>query len=119
MEEIYVVAGNSSDTGKYWHKIYRDIKEFGYKVYCVNPKIDEADGVKIYPDFQSLPEKGTVLILVARPDVAAQFAEQAIGLGYREIWFQPGSFSDEAAAKARNAGIDVHDDCFMLAHGIW
>ncbi|MDR1123156.1 MAG: CoA-binding protein [Elusimicrobiota bacterium] len=120
MEEIYIVTGNTADTEKYWYKIYSDIRNFGYKAYCVNPKIDEVDGVSIYPDFQSLPEKGTVLILVARPDVAAQFVEQALAAGgYKEIWFQPGSYDETAAAKAQNAGIEVHDDCFMLAHGIW
>ena len=120
MEEIYIVAGNTADSGKYWYKIYRDVKSFGYKVYCVNPKIEEVDGQRIYPYFQSLPQKGTVLVLVARPEIAAQFVEQALDAGgYKEIWFQPGSFNEDAAAKARNAGVEVHDDCFMLAHGIW
>jgi predicted CoA-binding protein len=120
MEEIYIIAGNTADTGKYWYKIYRDIKKSGYKAYCVNPKIEEVDGERIYPDLQSLPEKGAVLVLVARPEIAAQFVEQAFSVGgYKEIWFQPGSYDETAAAKAQNAGIEVHDDCFMLAHGIW
>jgi predicted CoA-binding protein len=68
---------------------------------------------------KSLPQQGTDLILVARPEVAAQYADEALKLGYKDIWFQPGTYSGEAAAKAQNAGITVHDECFMLYNNIW
>jgi len=118
-ENIYIVAGNSADTDKYWYRIYRDIKNAGMKTYCINPKTEMVDTDRMYPCFQDLPEKGTILILVANPDTSAKLVEQAVDLGYKEIWFQPGAYSEEAAAKAQHAGIEVHDDCFMLASGLW
>ena len=121
MEEnkVYVVAGNTADTTKYWYRIYNDIKEYGLKVYCVNPTISEVDGAVIYPDLKSVPEKATDLILVARPDVSARLAQEAIDLGYKDLWFQPGTYSEEAAAKAQHLGLEVHDYCFMTSNGIW
>jgi predicted CoA-binding protein len=80
-ERVHVVAGNSEDTSKYWYKIFKGIKDYGFKVYCVNPKISNADTTAIYPDLDSLPEKGEVLILVARPDVSAQLVWKAVELG--------------------------------------
>ena len=119
MEDIYVVAGNSADTDKYWYRIFKDIKNAGMKVYCVNPKISGTDCGRTYPDLKALPECGTVLIAVARPEISAKFADQATELGYKEIWFQPGAYEDKSAARAKKAGIDVHDDCFMIASGLW
>ncbi|MDR1684720.1 MAG: CoA-binding protein [Elusimicrobiota bacterium] len=116
---VYAVAGNSADTTKYWYRIFKDIKDFGLNVYCINPFVNEVDGLQIYPDLGSLPQKGTDLILVARPEVSAQLVDKAIELGYRDIYFQPGTYTEEAAAKAQRAGIEVHDYCFMVAHGIW
>jgi predicted CoA-binding protein len=121
MEEnrVYVVVGNSADTTKYWYRIFKDIRDFGLKAYCVNPNLGEADGAAICPDLQSVPEKGTDLILVARPEISAPYVEKAIELGYHDIWFQPGTYSDEAAAKANHMGLTVHDYCFMTSNGIW
>lgn len=116
---IYVVAGNSPDTTKYWHRIFKDIKAFGLKAYCVNPALKESQGDILYPDLQSLPEKGTDLILVARPDVSAALVDKAIELGYKEIWFQPGTFSQEAEKRALDAGLQTHNYCFMTSNGIW
>jgi predicted CoA-binding protein len=116
---ICVVVGNTADTNKYWYRIFRDIKKYGLKVYCVNPAISEAEGNKIYPDFKSLPEQGTDLILVARPEISAVFVNEASNLNYKDIWFQPGTYSEEAASKAQNAGIEVHDECFMISNNIW
>jgi predicted CoA-binding protein len=60
------------------------------------------------------------LILVARPDVSAKLVEEAIPLGcYKDIWFQPGTYSKEAAAKAQRLGLTVHNYCFMTFSGIW
>ena len=118
-DKIYVVAGNSADTNKYWYRVYRDIKNYGWKVFCINPKTEEVDSDRIYPDFQSLPHQGNVLILVTRPEVSALLADEAMALGYKEICFQPGAYSEEAAAKARHAGLIVHHECFMLTNSLW
>ena len=118
-KDIYVVAASSADTNKYWYKIFRDIKNAGMKVYCVNPKISETETGKIYPDLKALPERGNILIAVARPEISAKFADEAAELGYKEIWYQPGAYEEKSAARARQAGADVHDDCFMLASGLW
>ena len=119
MEDIYVVAGNSADTDKYWYRIFRDIKKAGMKVYCVNPKISETEAGKIYPDLKALPERGNILIAVARPEVSAKFVDEAAELGYKEIWFQPGAYEADSAKHAESAGTEVHNNCFMLAAGIW
>ena len=118
-DNIYIVAGNSEDSGKYWYRIYADIKAFGWQVYCVNPLVDDVGGERIYPDLHSLPQQGNVLILVTRPDISETLVDEAIKFGYKEIWFQPGAYSEAAAAKAQHNGLAVRDECFMTANNIW
>jgi len=57
--------------------------------------------------------------LVTKPEVSQTLVDQAIELGYKEIWFQPGTYSEAAAAKAQHNGIEVRDECFMTANNIW
>lgn len=118
-ENIIAVAGASPDTSKYWYRIFKDILAAGLTAYCVNPKVEEVEGNKIYPDLKSLPIKADTLIIVVRPDLAATLVDNAIALGFREIWFQPGTFNKEAAEKAKQNGLTVHESCFMVDNGIW
>jgi len=118
-ESIFAVAGASADITKYWFRIYKDIHKAGLKVYCVNPKIKKAEGHTIYTSLKDLPEKPDTLIVVIRPDFTPKLIDEAIEAGVKTIWFQPGAFNMQAAQKARDADIDVHDGCFMVQTGLW
>lgn len=118
-KQIIAVMGASSDTGKYWYKIFKDIKDYGLNVYCVNPKTPQDAKNRIYNAFSDLPEKPDTMIIVLRPELAEQAVKQAVESGVKTIWFQPGAYNEAAAQEARKAGLTVHDSCFMLATGIW
>lgn len=117
--QIIAVAGASSDESKYWHKIFKDIEACGLNVYCVNPKIPQNAQKRIYKDLAALPEKPDVIILVVRPELAVELVKQAVEIGIKTVWFQPGTYNEAAAREAVKAGLEVHDSCFMLAAGIW
>ncbi|MDR0952806.1 MAG: CoA-binding protein [Elusimicrobiota bacterium] len=120
MENIKIaVAASSTDTSKYWYRIYRDIFNYGLEVYCINPKVEEADGKKTYPDIKSLPQKVDTLVLVVRPELTGDLVKDAIATGITDIYFQPGAYDSQAAKLAQDAGVSVHDYCFMVSNGIW
>jgi len=119
MGNIFAVAGASSDTSKYWFKIYKDIKKAGMNVYCVNPRLDKAEGYTFYHSLKDLPEKADTLIIVIRPDLTTKLVEEAVREGIKTIWFQPGTYDEEAVKIARKNGIEVHDACFMVQNGLW
>ena len=118
-KQIIAVMGASSDASKYWYKIFKDIKDYGLNVYCVNPKVPQDAQNRIYGALADLPEKPDTLIIVLRPELAAESVKQAVESGVKTIWFQPGAYNEAAAQQARKAGVTVHDSCFMLAAGIW
>ena len=53
----YAVVGASPDRNKYGNKVLRAYMQRGFTVYPINPKADEVEGLKAYPDLASLPEQ--------------------------------------------------------------
>ena len=81
----------------------------GYQVFPVNPRASEVEGVTCYPDLDSVPVELQGLVIAAPPEAAESLVEDCIRLGIRRVWmhrsFGPGSVSDEASLRCREAGI--------------
>ncbi len=118
-EGIIAVAGASSDKSKYWYKIFADLKAAGFDVFCVNPKAEADPQQRIYKDWAGLPQKPQTIIIVLRPELTAEIAAYAAENGVKELWFQPGTYNEKSAEMAKEAGISVHNACFMVQKGIW
>lgn len=112
---VFAVVGVSRNPGKYGHKVYRDLREGGYKVYPVNPGEEEVLGDKCYPSLKDLPEKPDVVDIVVNPEVTEKVVKECRKLGVRKVWMQPGSESNRAIEFCRQAGIEVlHGVCIMI-----
>ncbi|MFA6467671.1 MAG: CoA-binding protein [Bacteroidota bacterium] len=89
----------------------------GYRVYPVNPQYQEVLGMKCYPDLKSLPEKIDLVDIFRNPDDVVPVIEEAIAVGAKAVWMQLGVINEIAAAKAKNAGLDVvMDHCIAVEH---
>jgi predicted CoA-binding protein len=116
----WAVIGVSEDREKYGNKIYRDLREAGYTVYAVNPKLETVEGDPCYASVKALPETPDVVDLVVPPKVAEQTILDCLALGIKRVWFQPGSESDEAIRLAKDGGMEVvHDACIMIQKQAW
>jgi predicted CoA-binding protein len=66
------------------------------------------EGIKTIKDLTFLKDpKNTSISVITPPKVTTSIVKQAIGLGIRNIWLQPGSESQEALDFAKAAGIDI------------
>lgn len=111
---VVAVVGVSRDPEKWGYKLYKFFKGYYKRVYPVNPKADEIDGDKAYPNLCSLPELPDVVDLVVPPEVSRKVVREAIKLGVKRIWFQPGSEDEEAINLCREAGVEViYGACLM------
>ena len=121
MKEILLSAktvasvGLSSNQQKesYWIASY--LKEQGYQVIPVNPTANEILGEKAYPDLSAIPEKVDVVQVFRRPEDVPPVVEEAIKVGAKVVWMQEGIVHEEAAQKAREAGLQVVMDACMRA----
>ena len=110
-------VGLSSNPQKESYGIALYLKEQGYRVIPVNPTTPEVFGEKSYPDLESVPEKIDVVQVFRKPEDVPPVVDDAIKVGAKVIWMQEGIRHDEAAQKARDAGLQVvMDACMRASH---
>ncbi len=107
------VVGISDDPERPSHFVASFLESHGYKIIPVNPKLTEWEGKKCYPDLLSIPEKVDVVDIFRRSEAVPPIVDEAIKIKAKAVWMQEGIVNEEAAAKARNAGIEVIMDRCM------
>lgn len=113
--ETYAVVGVSSNRRKFGNVVYRALKDHGFTVYPVNPKLTEIDGDKCYPSVLELPYNVHAVVTVVPPEVTTATVVDCARTNIRSIWMQQGSESKEAIEKAEYHGIDViHGQCVLM-----
>lgn len=89
----------------------------GYRIIPVNPNISEWEGEKAYSSLLDVPEKFDIVNIFRRPDAVPEVVEQTIQIKAPAIWMQEGVVHEEAAERARQAGIlVVMDLCILKEH---
>ena len=121
MKEILLSAKTVASVGlsanqekeSYWIVSY--LKEQGYRIIPVNPTVTEILGEKSYPDLSSIPDKVDVVQVFRKPEDVPPVVDEAIKIGAKVVWMQEGISHEEAAKKAREAGLQVIMDACMRA----
>jgi predicted CoA-binding protein len=89
----------------------------GYRIIPVNPFEETVLGEKCYPDLDSIPERVDIVDIFRRPEFVPEIVEAAIRIGARVVWMQEGVVHEEAAERARAAGLEVvMDRCILKDH---
>ena len=111
------VVGLSSSPLRPSYGVAAYMQSNGYKIIPVNPTINGALGEKAYPTLSDVPEKIDIVNVFRRPDAVMDVVEEAIRLKVPVLWMQEDVVNDEAAEKARAAGITVMmDKCILKEH---
>lgn len=111
------VVGLSDSPLKPSYGVSEYMQEHGYKIIPVNPQVSEVLGEKSYPSLLDIPEKIDIVDVFRRPEFVPDIVDQAIQLKVPAIWLQETVVHEEAADKARKAGIFVvMDKCILKEH---
>lgn len=112
----YAVVGASNDRAKYGNKVLRAYQNKGWKVYPVNPREQEVEGLQAYPNLASVPEPPRGVSIITPPPVTERVVAEAADAGAKFVWMQPGAESPEAVRIARERGLEVIADgsCFLV-----
>ncbi|MGE4555898.1 MAG: CoA-binding protein [Desulfovibrionaceae bacterium] len=89
----------------------------GFDVVGVNPGFKEILGRPCYRDMASVPGKIDIVNIFRKPEAIPPVVDQAIEAGASCVWMQLGLAHNQAADKARAAGMDVvMNKCIMVEH---
>jgi len=114
------VLGAKSEPWEAAFSVPRYLRDHGWRVLGVNPKLAGADWLGS-PAVGSLAELEPVDVIEVfrRPDALPAHAEEILALPWRPraVWFQLGIRHDAAAERLARAGIEVvQDRCMMPEH---
>ncbi len=113
------ILGASADRSKFGNKSVRAHLAQGYEVFPVNPKGGEIEGLKVYTSIDDVPvERLNRVSLYVPPAIGLSLIESIAAKGCDELWLNPGSESDELAAKARELGLEPIIACSIVDVGI-
>ena len=87
----------------------------GYEVFPINPFADQIEGLRAYRSLAELPV-GTVdrVTVYLPPEVGLELLDQIAAKRPREVWFNPGSESDELLTRAAELGLPVIAACSIV-----
>jgi predicted CoA-binding protein len=111
------VVGASPDPERPSHQVANYLAEQDYLVIPVRPGGQKIAGRDSYPNLSSIPEKVEVVDIFRRPSEVMPIVEEAIKIGAKAVWMQEGIINEEAASRARSAGLlVVMDRCMKKEH---
>ncbi len=111
------VVGLSPKANRPSYGVASYLKEQGYEIVPVNPAAAEVMGLKSYPDLRSIPGPVEVVDIFRRSEDVGPIVDDAIAIGAKAVWMQDGVVNEEAAEKARKAGLKVvMNTCMMREH---
>jgi predicted CoA-binding protein len=89
----------------------------GYHVVPVNPRESDVLGLKCYPSLKAIPGPTDVVDIFRESAAVPAIVEEAIAIGAKVVWTQLGVINEEAAERARAAGLEVvMDRCMKIEH---
>ncbi len=111
------VVGLSSNPMRPSFGVTEYMQEAGYRIIPVNPNETEVLGEKSYARLEDVPEKIEIVNVFRRAEEVPLVVESAIRVGAKVVWMQSGVENEEAAEKARAAGmVVVEDACILVEH---
>ncbi len=114
--KTFAGAGASANRHKYGYKVFRALLDSGREVYPLNPIAEEIEGQRAYTRIANLPSVPESISIITPPEITRSVVADAIAVGVKHIWMQPGAENAQASESARQAGINVIDDgsCILV-----
>ena len=114
---VVAVVGLSANKERPSYGVSDYLKKHGYKVIPVNPNEDTILGERCYASLMLIDEQVDIVDIFRRSEEADTIVDEAIKIGAKVVWMQEGVVNEQAAKRARGAGLEViMDMCMMKEH---
>lgn len=113
--EVWAVVGLSGDPSRTAYEIAAALQRAGKKVVPIHPDAPVVLGEQGYPSLADVPFAIDVVDVFRRSEAAGQFADEAVAVGAKGVWFQLGVIDEDAFDRTIAAGVPmVMDTCPMI-----
>lgn len=111
------IIGLSDKPGRASLDVGLYLKDHGYTIIPVNPKISEWQGLKAYNSLGKVSEQVDIVDIFRKADAIDGLVDEIVKKKPKVVWLQLGIVNNEAAAKMREAGIVVvQDRCMKIEY---
>jgi predicted CoA-binding protein len=108
----WAVVGLSGDPNRTAFRIAALLQERGKKIVPIHPDAPSVLGEQGYATLADVPFEIDVVDVFRRSEAAGQFADEAVIVGAKGVWFQLGVIDEAAFERTRAAGVPmVMDTC--------
>jgi predicted CoA-binding protein len=114
---VWAVVGLSGDTSRTAYSIASLLQERGKQIVPIHPSAASEAGLEVlgekgYATLAEVPFPIDVVDVFRRSEAAGEFADQAVAVGARAVWFQLGVIDAAAFDRTVAAGVPmVMDTC--------
>jgi len=116
--ESIAIVGISADPMRPSHGVWQYLKSAtDYRLYLVNPILDDIDGDTVYPSLADLPVVPDLVDVFRRREHLHSVLSDTIAVGAKTLWLQQGLWDDDVAREGTVAGLQVvMDRCLKVDH---
>ncbi len=113
------IVGASQQKGKVGYEILKSMIEGGYEgqIYPINPKAEPIEGLKCYPDLESIGNTPDLVIIVVPAKIVPSVIKQCdkvgtksviiITAGFKEVGKEGKALEDQVVRIAKQSGINI------------
>ena len=110
--DTWAVVGLSGNPGRTAYSIASLLQSRGKRIVPIHPSAPTVLGEQGYATLADVPFPIDVVDVFRRSEAAGEFADQAVAVGARAVWFQLGVVDEAAFARTVAAGVPmVMDTC--------
>lgn len=116
-QKVIAVVGVSATRDLPANYIYTLLRDRGHTMFAVSPHTDTFEGQPCYAAIQDLPTVPDGVVIVARPDVTLEVAQQCVEAGVKRVWMHDMRGTTPKFAKESGASItSVSEEAVRLLH---
>jgi len=117
-QPTWAVVGLSGNPDRTAYRIAELLQRRGKRIVPVHPSAPTVLGEPGYASLADVPFPVDVVDVFRRSEHAGQFADQAVAVGARGVWFQLGVVDEPAFRRTTQAGVAmVMDTCPAIEWG--
>ncbi|MBW4719949.1 CoA-binding protein [Saccharothrix obliqua] len=105
--DTWAVVGLADHPERAAHSVARFLQQHGKRIVPVHPNAEEVLGEQGYATLADIPFPVDCVDVFRRSEAAGRFADEAVAIGAKAVWFQLDVVDEDAYERVTAAGLDV------------